>query len=101
MRWTIETLFADFMELMGADRNQVRSAQGILRFWALGLFLYQYLDEQRVHPQRELGRHVTMGEARSWVRQQHDDLLLHWIVHQATYGASAAQIRAHLAPALA
>jgi len=86
---------------MGADHYQVRSAQAILRFWALGLFLYQYLDEQRVHLQRELGRHVTMGETRSWVRQQHDDLLLTWIVHQATNGASTAQIRARLTPALA
>ena len=101
MRWTIETLFADFKELMGADHYQVRSAQAILRFWALGLFLYQYLDEQRVHLQRELGRHVTMGETRSWVRQQHDDLLLAWIVHQAANGASTAQIRARLTPALA
>jgi hypothetical protein len=101
MRWTIETLFADFKELMGADHYQVRSAQAILRFWALGLFLYQYLDEQRVHLQRERGLHVTMGDTRTWVRQQHADLLLTWIVHQAANGASAAQIQHRLRPALA
>ena len=27
-RWTVETLFADFKELMGSDQYQVRSAQG-------------------------------------------------------------------------
>jgi len=34
-RWDIEVLF-DFKELVGSDHYQVRSAQGIVRFWALG-----------------------------------------------------------------
>jgi hypothetical protein len=101
MRWTIETLFADFKELMGADHYQVRSAQAILRFWALGLVLYQYLDEQRVRLAAERGRHVTMGEARTWVRQQHDDLQLDWIIDQAASGVPTDQIRQRLQPALA
>lgn len=101
MRWTIETLFADFKELMGADHYQVRSAQAILRFWALGLVLYQYLDEQRVRLAAERGRHVTMGEARTWVRQQHQDLLLDWIIDQAASGVPTDQIRQRLKPALA
>lgn len=100
-RWTIETLFADFKELMGADHYQVRSAQAILRFWALGLFLYQYLDEQRVRLEAERGHHVTLGDTRSWVRQQHADILLDWIVQQATSGASPGHIRNRLRPALA
>lgn len=100
-RWTVETLFADFKELMGADHYQVRSAQAILRFWALGLFLYQYLDEQRVCLESQRGHHVTLGEVRTQVRQQHSDLLIEWIVHHAAMGASADQIRARLRPALA
>jgi hypothetical protein len=101
MRWTIETLFADFKELMGADHYQVRSAQAILRFWALGLFLYQYLDEQRVQLEAERGRHITLGETRTWVRHQLADLLLDWIVQQATSGVSPGHIRNRLRPALA
>lgn len=101
MRWTIETLFADFKELMGADHYQVRSAQAILRFWALGLVLYQYLDEQRVRLAAERGRHVTMGQARTWVRQQHQDLLLDRIIDQAASGVPTDQIRQRLKPALA
>jgi hypothetical protein len=46
-RWTVETLFADFKELMGSDQYQLRSAEAIRRFWALGLCLYQYLDSLR------------------------------------------------------
>jgi SRSO17 transposase len=46
-RWTVETLFADFKELMGSDHYQLRSAEAIRRFWALGLCLYQYLDSLR------------------------------------------------------
>ena len=101
MRWTIKTLFADFKELIGADHYQVRSAQAILRFWALGLVLYQYLDEQRILLAAERGRHVTMGEARTSVRQQHQELLLNWIVDQAACGMPINQIRQHLKPALA
>ncbi|MDH7486633.1 MAG: transposase [Anaerolineae bacterium] len=36
-RWTIEDLFSDCKELLGSDHYQVRSAPGIIRFWALGL----------------------------------------------------------------
>lgn len=100
-RWTVETLFADFKELMGADHYQVRSAQAILRFWALGLFLYQYLDEQRVYLESQRGHHVTLGEVRTRVRQQHADLLLDWITQQVTNGVSTDSIRDRLRPALA
>jgi hypothetical protein len=47
LRWTVETLFADFKELMGSDQYQLHSAEAILRFWALGLCLYQFLDSLR------------------------------------------------------
>ena len=86
---------------MGADHYQVRSAQAILRFWALGLFLYQYLDEQRVYLKSQRGRHVTLGEVRTQVRQQHGDLLLEWIAQQVTNGISIDHIRDRLRPALA
>lgn len=100
-RWVIETLFADFKELMGSDQYQVRSAQAIVRFWALGLCLYQYLDEQRLRLQQERQRHVTLGETRAWVRQQHADLLLEWLHAQFRAGASTEQLRHQLKSALA
>jgi hypothetical protein len=100
-RWGVETLFADFKELMGSDQYQVRSAQAIVRFWALGLCLYQYLDEVRTCLQQERGRHVTLGEARAWVRDRHAALLIDWVVAQVCRGASAAQVRQALQPAVA
>jgi len=100
-RWTIETLFADFKELLGSDQYQVRSAEAILRFWALGLCLYQYLDEQRLRLCRERRQPVSMSEARTWVRQQHADLLLDWLGLQFRTGASDDQVRRQLKAALA
>ena len=78
-RWAIEALFADLKELMGSDQYQVRSVQAIVRFWALALCLYQYLDEQRVRLRRERQQPVTLGQARTWVRQRHAELLLEWL----------------------
>jgi len=100
-RWTVETLFADFKELMGSDQYQVRSAQAIVRFWALGLCLYQYLDEVRTRLQQERGGHITLGEARAWVRERHAALLTDWIVAQVCRGASAAEVQHALQPAVA
>lgn len=100
-RWTIESLFADLKELMGSDQYQIRSAQAIVHFWALSLCLYQYLDEQRWRLQVERHSHVTMGQARSWVRQQHADLLLEWLSLQFRSGTPTNQVRSRLRAALA
>jgi hypothetical protein len=100
-RWAIEALFADFKELIGSDHYQVRSAQAITRFWALGLCVYQYLDEQRVQLQHERGRHVTLGEARAWIRDRQADHLLGWVLEQFEAGIGVDQIRCQLKPALA
>jgi hypothetical protein len=100
-RWTVETLFADFKERMGSDQYQVRSAQAIVRFWALGLCLYQYLDEVRTALQQERSGHVTLGEVRGWVREQHAARLTDWIVAQVCLGARAAEVHHALQPAVA
>ena len=100
-RWAIEVLFADLKELMGSDQYQIRSAQAIVRFWALALCLYQYLDEQRFRLRQERQHPVSLGETRTWVRQRHADLLLEWLAPQFTAGATADQVRERLEPALA
>ena len=99
-RWDIEVLFADSKELMGSDQYQVRTAEAIVRFWALGLCLYQYLDEQRLRLQEQDGRRRTLGEVRAWVREQHATLLLDWIHHRVQEGDSQEQIRQRLKPAV-
>jgi hypothetical protein len=99
-RWTIEVLFADFKELMGSDHYQMRSAHAIVRFWALGLCLYQFLDEVRATHRRIWGERLTLGQARQQVRESHREGLLDWIFDQVQAGATRNQIRQALQPAM-
>ncbi|MBN1149138.1 MAG: transposase [Anaerolineales bacterium] len=85
-RWTVETLFADFKELMGSDHYQLRSAEAIRRFWALGLCLYQFLDSLRCRLESTHQRHVTLGETLAWLRQRQSDLALGWAYTLGTKG---------------
>ena len=85
---------------MGSDQYQLHSAEAILRFWALGLCLYQYLDSLRHRLERLNHRHVTMGETLAWLRQRHEELRVNWICLLAGKGVQTSQIQAALAPAL-
>jgi hypothetical protein len=67
-RWSVETLFADFKELLGSDHYQLHSAEAIRRFWALGLCLYQYLDSLRHRLERITQTQFTLGETLEWLR---------------------------------
>jgi Transposase DDE domain len=99
-RWTIELLFADCKELMGADQYQMRSAQAIVRFWALGLCLYQFLDEIRATHLHHCGKRLTLGQARQQIRQSHQEAFLDWLFERIQTGATADQIRQALQPAI-
>ena len=85
---------------MGSAQYQVRSAQAVVRFWVLGLCLYQYLDAQRARLQQQYHEPVTLGEMRIWVRQRHVDWLLDWLGLYLGAGATADQVRTLLKPAL-
>jgi hypothetical protein len=100
LRWSVETLFADFKELMGSDQYQLHSAEAILRFWALGLCLYQYLDSLRHRLERLNQRYVTMGETLAWLRQRHEELRVNWICLLAIRNVPLLQIYGALAPAV-
>lgn len=99
-RWTVETLFADFKELMGSDQYQLRSADAIRRFWALGLCLYQYLDSLRHRLEQDYQRHVTLGEALGWLRQRHENLALLCTCRLAAKAIPSRVIQDFFAPAL-
>jgi hypothetical protein len=99
-RWTIEVLFADFKELMGSDHYQMRSARAIVRFWALGLCLYQFLDEVRATHRRTWGEHLTLGQARQQIRESHREGLLDWIFDQVRAGTTRNELRQALQPAM-
>jgi hypothetical protein len=100
LRWTVETLFADFKELMGSDQYQLHSAEAIIRFWALGLCLYQYLDSLRHLLKKRYQQEYTLGETLNWVRQRNEHLLLKWIFLQVCKGETFQNISNCSAPAL-
>lgn len=100
LRWTVETLFADFKELMGSDQYQLHSAEAIVRFWALGLCLYQFLDSLRHRLKIMAQQDFTLGETLRWLRERNTQLLLKWICHQANAGANFQQILGFSTPAL-
>jgi hypothetical protein len=99
-RWTVETLFVDFKELMGSDQDQLHSSEAIRRFWALGLCVYQYLDRLRLRLEKLRLQHVTLGETLAWVRQRHDDMALDWACGLNAQGLPRQQILTKFAPAL-
>jgi hypothetical protein len=76
------------------------SAKAILRFWALGLCLYQYLDSLRHRLERIYDRHLTLGETLAWLRQRHVDLALEWICQLSATGIPFPVIHSELKPAL-
>ena len=85
---------------MGSDQYQLHSAEAIIRFWALGLCLYQFLDSLRHRLKRIYKHDFTLGETLAWVRDQNDMLTLNWICRQASVGAAPHDIQPYLAPAL-
>jgi len=100
LRWTVETLFADFKELMGSDQYQLHSAEAIIRFWALGLCLYQYLDSLRHLLKKMYQQDFTLGETLNWLRERNTQILLKWVCHQVIDGTTVQQILDYSAPAL-
>lgn len=78
----------------------MRSAQAIVRFWALGLCLYQFLDDIRATHRRLWREHLTLGQARQQIRDSHQDELLDWLFQQIQAGATLIQIRQALQPAI-
>jgi hypothetical protein len=99
-RWAVETLFADFKELMGSDHYQLHTAEAIRRFWALGLCLYQFLDSLRCRLQRLRKRHVSLGETLHWLRERQHKQMIGWICSLSARGAPPQIIHQELAPAL-
>jgi len=96
----IESIRVAFHGLMGSDQYQLHSAEAILRFWALGLCLYQYLDSLRHRLKKMYQQDFTLGETLNWLRERNTQLLLKWIWLQVNDGATVQQILEYSAPAL-
>jgi len=66
VRWSVEVLFEDGKDLLGADQYQLVSAEAIVRFWTLVACVGYFLDEQRV-AQEAL---ATWGDARRAIQKE-------------------------------
>jgi hypothetical protein len=93
IRWSIEVLFEDNKDLLGADHYQLMSAEAILRFWTLIACLGYFLDEQKaLRPDCS-----TWGDVRRALQKEHQHNLLAWLQAQFQAGLSAAQVETQLA----
>lgn len=98
VRWTIETLFEDYKDLLGSDHYQLMSATAIVRFWTLVSCLAYFLDKQRASLQAERPEeHITWGDARRAIQAEHQRNLLAWFEDQFRSGVTAGQLCARLA----
>jgi hypothetical protein len=93
VRWSIEVLFEDNKDLLGADHYQLMSAEAIVRFWTLIACLGYFLDEHKATQDALL----TWGDVRRALQKEHQRNLLVWLASQFNAGLSADQIGARLA----
>lgn len=92
MRWEIETFFEDLKELLGTDHYQVLHDRAVLRIWTLACYIYHFLEEQQaLHTS-----HVSIGQARRQVREEHRLRLLGWLRSQWEAGVSEADLATYL-----
>jgi hypothetical protein len=93
IRWSIEVLFEDAKDLLGADHYQVMSAEAVLRFWTLIACLGYFLDEQKALR----SDCATWGDVRRALQKEHQHNLLTWLQGQFQAGLSAEQVGTQLA----
>jgi hypothetical protein len=93
VRWSIEVLFEDNKDLLGADHYQLMSATALVRFWTLIACLGYFLDEQKaLRPDCS-----TWGDVRRALQKEHQNNLLFWLEGQFMTGLSVQQIGTQLA----
>lgn len=93
VRWSIEVLFEDDKDLLGADHYQLMSARAIVRFWTLIACLGYLLDEQKALR----SDCSTWGAVRRALQTEHQHNLLTWLQGQFQAGLLVEQVGAQLA----
>jgi hypothetical protein len=92
-RWAIEQFIADVKEVFGTDQYQIRSAEGIVRFWHLAFLGYLFLEERRAAllAERADGE-LTIGQTRWRQQRLHQRLFLDWLQAHYAEGYTSEQI---------
>jgi hypothetical protein len=121
VRWDIEVFFEDMKELLGIDQYQVMTSIALLRFWTLCWIAYSFLEkiqsdlkqtkdcklqrESRAEIFKKDGEeleedqkkdHITLGQARRYVQETHQELFLEWVYHHALSGTPVQDLHAFL-----
>jgi len=96
VRWNIEVMFETMKDLLGSDEYQLMSAAGVVRYWALILLMYNYLEEQREERGEAQGKVLTAGEVRRELQREQQDKLLRWLWQQWSAGRSVEEVQAQL-----
>ena len=98
MRWSIETLFEDYKDLLGIDHYQLMRATAIVRFWTLVSCLTYFLDKHRITLETQRpGEHITRGDARRAIQADHQRNFLLWLEEQLQSGVTVGELCARLA----
>ena len=122
IRWDIEVFFEDMKELLGIDQYQLMTSTALLRYWTLCWIAYSFLEgirndlkqtracklqgDNKTETSKKDGEdlkkrqkeyHATLGQARRYVQEVHQELFLEWVYHHALSGTPVKEIHALLA----
>ena len=121
IRWDIEVFFEDMKELLGIDQYQIMTSTALLRYWTLCWIAYSFLEDIRndlkqtidckiqIDSKTEILKkdgeeldeyqkehHATLGQARRYVQEIHQELFLEWVYHHALSGTPVKELHALL-----
>jgi SRSO17 transposase len=121
IRWDIEVFFEDMKELLGIDQYQLMTSTALLRYWTLCWIAYSFLEDIRndlkqmkdckiqIDSKTEILKkggeeleeyqkehHATLGQARRYIQEIHQELFLEWVYHHALSGTPVKELHALL-----
>jgi DDE superfamily endonuclease len=93
LRWEIETFFEDLKDVLGTDHYQVLHDRAILRIWTLACCVYRFLATL----QATSAAHISIGQCRRSLRNEHRLQFLTWLQLQFADGLSPDAVDSYLA----
>lgn len=82
VRWSIETGYRYFKELLGFDQYQLQSFHAIQRFWAIQFLVYNFLELQR-YEWSDDGTTLTLGDVVRRIRKDYLGQTVVYVYQQA------------------
>lgn len=92
VRWSIETGYRYFKELLGFDHYQLQSFHAIQRFWAIQFLVYNFLEIQRHEWSAGSCNKLTLGDVVRRIRKDHFGQTVVYVYQQALAQRPLAEI---------